>query len=265
MNKELLDTAIKAALQAGKEILEIYRNGNFQVIEKADTSPLTLADRRAHQVIKELLSECSLPILSEEGKAISYQERKNWEIFWMVDPLDGTKEFLKRNGEFTVNIALVKGNRPVLGVVYAPALGEIYYASESTGSVKVHVKDDGTLGESKVLNPEDTAADRDYIVVVASRSHMSEETKVFIEKIFFEKEIKTVSKGSSLKLCLVAEGKADIYPRFAPTMEWDTAAGQAIVEFSGGKVLDTEWNPLRYNKENLLNPYFIALRKGYEL
>jgi 3'(2'), 5'-bisphosphate nucleotidase len=262
---ELLNIAIKAALQAGKEILEVYRSGNFQISEKADASPLTLADRRAHQVIKELLSVFNLPILSEEGKAIPYQERKNWEIFWIVDPLDGTKEFIKRNGEFTVNIALVKGNRPILGVVYAPALGELYYASETSGSVKVHVKDDGTLGEPEVLNPERTAADRDYIVVVASRSHMSEETKAFIEKISSKKEVKTVSKGSSLKLCLVAEGEADVYPRFAPTMEWDTAAGQAVVEFSGGKVLDTEGNPLRYNKENLLNPYFIALRKGYEL
>ena len=260
-----LDVAIKAAIKAGKEILKVYRSGDFQISEKADASPLTLADKRAHQVIKEFLSEYGLPILSEEGKAISYRERKSWETFWMVDPLDGTKEFIKRNGEFTVNIALIKGNKPILGVVYAPALGELYYASASSGSVKVKVEDDGALGEPEVLNPERTAAGRDYIVVVASRSHMSEEMKEFIEKISSKKEVKTVSKGSSLKLCLVAEGKADVYPRFAPTMEWDTAAGQAVVEFSGGKVLDTEGSPLRYNKENLLNPYFIALRKGYEL
>jgi len=263
--EKFLDIAVKAAFEAGKEVLKIYNSEDFQVTEKADSSPLTLADRQSHCVIKEILSQCGLPILSEEGKEIPYSERSKWELFWMVDPLDGTKEFIKRNGEFTVNIALIKENRPILGVVYAPVLGELYCASETTGSLKFCVEDSNLLGEPKILNPEKAASNRDYIVVVASRSHMSEETKAFIEKISSGREVRTVSKGSSLKLCLVAEGKADVYPRFAPTMEWDTAAGQAVVEFSGGKVIDTKGNSLRYNKENLLNPYFVALRKGYGL
>ncbi|WP_456456366.1 3'(2'),5'-bisphosphate nucleotidase CysQ [Thermovibrio sp.] len=262
-----LQLAIRAALLAGKEILKVYKDGNFQIDIKSDKSPLTLADKKSHQVIKGVLSESGLPILSEEGRDIPYEERKNWETFWVVDPLDGTKEFIKGNGEFTVNIALVKERRPILGVVYAPVLRELYYASEDVAATKLYVNYNGVLGKPEVLNPETTAANRDYTVVVASRSHMSEETKAFIEEVISksDKEVKTVSKGSSLKFCLVAEGKADVYPRFAPTMEWDTAAGQAIVEFSGGGIFDIERKPLEYNKECLVNPYFLAFRKGYEL
>ncbi len=261
-----LQLAMRAALLAGKEILKVYRDRDFQIDMKADKSPLTLADKKSHQAIKEFLSESGLPILSEEGKNIPYEERKDWETFWVVDPLDGTKEFIKGNGEFTVNIALIKKGRPVLGVVYAPVLRELYYASKDVATAKLYVKHNEVLGKPEVLNPEMTAANRDYLVVVASRSHMSEETKAFIEEVVSksDKGVKTVSKGSSLKFCLVAEGKADIYPRFAPTMEWDTAAGQAIVEFSGGKVLNIERKPLEYNKECLINPYFLAFRKGYE-
>jgi len=262
-----LKSAISAALRAGREIMEVYSKGELSSWEKADNSPLTEADVRSHRVIVEGLKSFNFPILSEEGKDIPYVERREWEKFWLVDPLDGTKEFLKRNGEFTVNIALIKDKTPVLGVVYAPALDLLYYGFKG-GAFKVErastlsLEEIFTKGKSLPLQ----GGSQGKLRVVASRSHLSEETEEFIEELKKGKEVELVSVGSSLKLCYVAEGKADVYPRFAPTMEWDTAAGQAVVEASGGKVLDAKsLRPLTYNKESLLNPYFIALRKGYEL
>ncbi|WP_457681384.1 3'(2'),5'-bisphosphate nucleotidase CysQ [Thermovibrio sp.] len=233
--------------------------------EKSDSSPLTLADREVHAIIKEILLRTDLSILSEEGRDVPYQERKSWKAFCLIDPLDGTKEFIKRNGEFTVNISLVEEGKPVLGVVYAPAVGELYYASKFAEPRKATVREDGFLSAPTTLRPDVTVSGRDYTVIVASRSHMSEETKAFMKDLSRKGKVGIISKGSSLKLCLVAEGKADVYPRFGPTMEWDTAAGQAIVGFSGGKVVVLNGRPLSYNKKDLGNPHFLAVRKCYEL
>ena len=271
----LLLISIKAAINAGKAVLNVYNSKEFSVKEKEDKSPLTEADLRSQKAILPFLSKTDFPILSEEGKNVPYFERKSWERFWLVDPLDGTKEFIKRNGEFTVNIALIEDGIPVLGVVYAPVIGELYFALRGLGAYKLESsgiseieKEDidlkNILDSSKFL--PSSLSNQGEVTVVASRSHMSKETEGFIKKLEEKySTVKTVSKGSSLKLCLVAEGKADVYPRFAPTMEWDTGAGQAIVEISGGKVVDAQTGEsLKYNKESLLNPHFIALRKGYE-
>ncbi|WP_456436024.1 3'(2'),5'-bisphosphate nucleotidase CysQ [Thermovibrio ammonificans] len=258
--EELLNLALKASLDAGKEILDVYGSGSTEVWEKQDRSPLTEADLRSHRVIMNYLRETGYPILSEEGKDIPYEERRQWSRFWLVDPLDGTKEFLKRNGEFTVNVALVENGKPILGVVHAPALGVTYFAGVGKGAFKV--ESEGSPKRLPLFSPVEGV-----VRVVASRSHLSEETERFVESLKgkFER-VEFVAVGSSLKLCMVAEGKADIYPRFAPTMEWDTAAGQAIVEGAGGRVVNAQTGkPLLYNKENLLNPYFIAYRGGYEL
>lgn len=249
--KTLLNYAIKAAESADIEILKVYRSNDFQAEAKGDNSPLTLADRNAHHIITETLAPTNLPILSEEGRNIPYAERKDWEYFWLVDPLDGTKEFLKRNDEFTVNIALIHNGVPVLGVVSVPVSGEVYYASGPEGAF---VKRQGVVAQLPKRSPVDLSAAG--LRVVASRSHMSEETQAFVDRL---KDPLLVSKGSSLKFTLLAEGKADVYPRFAPTMEWDTAAAHALVSAVGLKVyehgVDSE---LLYNKENLLNPWFLV-------
>lgn len=260
--KELLLLAIKAALKAGDEILKVYES-DFAVEHKEDHSPLTLADQKAHESICELLKTTTFPVLSEEGKQIGYSERKGWEYFWMVDPLDGTKEFIKRNGEFTVNIALIHRQKAILGVVYVPVTKVMYFAAENTGSFKLQISGiledsiEGILSQSfrlPIANPHKK------FVVVASRSHLSEETEMFIDGLKqAHGEIEFISSGSSVKLCLVAEGAADVYPRFAPTMEWDTAAGQAVCEFAGKRVIDYKTNKsLLYNKESLLNSWFIV-------
>jgi len=244
-------TAIEAAEEASKVILEVYNSDNFGAEAKGDNSPLTLADRKAHGVIAVILEATNLPILSEEGKNIPYEERKSWEYFWMVDPLDGTKEFIKRNGEFTVNIALIHHGTPILGVVAVPVTGEIFYALQGHG---VHVKKNGHI--EKVPARQKWNLEQPGLRVVASRSHMSDETQAFINTL---KEPTLVSKGSSLKFMLLVESKADVYPRYAPTMEWDTAAAHAIVNEAGMKVFEAGTDhELRYNKENLLNPYFLV-------
>ena len=249
--QDLLDLAKKAALAAGAEILRIYESGDFAIEAKSDDSPLTLADKAAHEKIMSFLVETKIPILSEEGRDIAYEERSNWEYFWMVDPLDGTKEFIKKNGEFTVNIALIHKGESILGVVYPPVIGEIYWALKGEGAFK---ESNGSIVR---LNTTKKTLTEFGVRVVASRSHMSKETEEYMAQ-FSEAEI--VSKGSSLKFLLVASGEADVYPRFAPTMEWDTAAAHAIVTEAGGSVVLTdELTPLTYNKENLLNPSFIAL------
>ena len=253
----LTETAIKAAIKAGKEILDVYYNSDFGVEFKSDNSPLTLADKRAHEVIVEHLIPTNIPILSEEGKTISFDERKNRELFWLVDPLDGTKEFIKRNNEFTVNIALIEGQTPIAGVVYVPVTKVLYWADEN-GSFKAHVENENELINDIEQLP--ISSERENFVIVGSKSHMNRETEEFIKSIDTKgKAIEMVSKGSSLKLCMVAEGNADIYPRLGPTMEWDTAAGHAIVIFAGKQVYQFEnKKPLIYNKENLLNPWFVV-------
>lgn len=260
--KQLLFTSIKASLKAGEEILKVYES-DFAVEQKDDQSPLTLADKNAHDIISENLIETKLPVLSEEGKSVDYAERSRWEYFWMVDPLDGTKEFVKRNGEFTVNIALIHQQRSILGVIYVPVTKTLYFAAEDIGSFKLEIVDiiaddiDGIILQSIKL-PIDNLHKK--FTVIASRSHLSEETKMFIDGLrTAHKEVDFISSGSSIKLCLVAEGSADVYPRFAPTMEWDTAAGQAICEVAGKKVIDYTTNrTLLYNKPDLINNWFIV-------
>ncbi|MCF6185271.1 MAG: 3'(2'),5'-bisphosphate nucleotidase CysQ [Bacteroidales bacterium] len=262
--KDLILTAIKASVQAGKAILKVYESNDFHTSIKADNSPLTQADKNAHNVIMQILQTTNLPVLSEEGKDIPYSERKDWELFWLVDPLDGTKEFIKKNGDFTVNIALIENNIPVAGVIYIPVNGILYFAEKSIGAYKMDYLQWMGLEienlEFLIDISEKLPVDKTEIfTVVGSRSHMNDETKEAFEKL--EKEhgkIEIISRGSSLKLCMIAEGKADSYPRFGPTMEWDIAAGHAIVTAAGGSVTKIDSSPLNYNKENLLNPYFIA-------
>jgi 3'(2'), 5'-bisphosphate nucleotidase len=261
----LIKEAIIAALSAGREILAVYGGSSFEVEFKSDNSPLTIADKKAHKIISQKLEKTGIPLLSEESRTIPFEQRKTWDIFWLIDPLDGTKEFIKRNGEFTVNIALIQKNRPVLGVIFAPVLKKIYFGYNKQASVFENIdlsKNDTDLLALIQWNSVGLPihSQREEYIVVASRSHLSEETKEFVDELDKEKgNIKMASIGSSLKLCLIAEGKADIYPRYAPTMEWDTAAGHAIVEAAGGVVLEAYKNSsLIYNKENQLNPWFIA-------
>jgi 3'(2'), 5'-bisphosphate nucleotidase len=248
------------AVAAGKKILEIYHDSDFsQVVDfKADQSPLTLADKASHEVIVAGLKKHfpDIPIISEEGKDIAYDERKAWDPFWLVDPLDGTKEFIKRNGQFTVNIALIHQGRPVIGVIYTPVTEELYYASQKNyaSDVEPGAYKRETSGEAYPIAVRQSFQDK---VAVRSSSHASEEEEAVLSKYGVTESI---SRGSSLKFCMVAEGKADIYYRHGPTMEWDTAAGQAVVEGAGGKVLKGAGpEPFTYNKESLLNGSFLVL------
>lgn len=251
---------INAISTAGKAILDIYESGDFGVEMKSDHSPLTLADKAAHNIIMEVLKDTDYPILSEEGRAIPYEERKGWGDFWLVDPLDGTKEFIKKNGEFTINVAYIHRGRAYTGFVYAPVLEDFYLGINEQLAMKFKLKAGTQIKElpasCKVLKVKEV---QEEVMVVASRSHFNKETESYIEEL--KKEYKTVdfmSKGSSLKLVMVAEGTAHIYPRFGPTMEWDTAAAHAVVSAAGGQVTTPEGKPLLYNKEDLLNPYFIV-------
>ena len=275
---KLILTTILAAKRAGEAILEVY-DSDFAVEQKDDKSPLTLADKRSHEIIENVLEQTvtannsTVPILSEEGKEIPYDERIKWEYFWLVDPLDGTKEFVKRNGEFTVNIALIHKHKPVLGIIYIPVKDVFYFAAINFGAYKL--ENSGILTEN--LSIEElidksqklplNSNDKTTLTVIGSRSHTSEEFTEFVKQLNQKHEnVEFISSGSSLKLCLVAEGKADVYPRFGPTMEWDTAAGQAIVEQAKGTVMEAETNePLNYNKSNLLNPFFIVSGQGFSL
>lgn len=254
-----LDIAINASLIAGKSILEVYKNEKIDSDLKSDLSPLTLADKNSHDEIVKILEKTGLPILSEEGKNISFEERKNWKMFWLVDPLDGTKEFIKKNGDFTVNIALIEDNKPVLGVIYVPVTKEIYFAAKGRGAFISKLKSEEEFNYNTAIKLP-IKIKRDSYVIVASRSHLNDETKEYISKIEQKKEnVELLSRGSSLKICMVAEGKADIYPRFGPTMEWDVAAGHAIAIEAGCSFTQSdEQTPIKYNKENLLNPYFIV-------
>ncbi|MDJ0646945.1 MAG: 3'(2'),5'-bisphosphate nucleotidase CysQ [Flavobacteriaceae bacterium] len=263
MLKEELRIAIKAVIEAGVEILKVYES-DFDHELKDDKSPLTLADKKANDVINSYLQKTSIPIISEENKQVNYDVRKNWTSCWIVDPLDGTKEFIKRNGEFTVNIALVENGKPILGIIYVPVKKTLYFGNvKSKASFRKVLSDpkesvDAILDEAEPIQYR--AAQSNLIRVVASRSHMNQETENFIANLTAEnKKVEIISQGSSLKFCLVAEGNADIYPRFAPTMEWDTAAAQAICNAIGVHVISQETKkPLIYNKENLLNPWFLV-------
>jgi len=242
---------VAIAKEAGGAIMQIYSQ-DFEVEYKQDKSPLTLADKKANDIIENSLNQLTvnLPILSEEGKSIPYEERMHWEYFWLIDPLDGTKEFVKKNGEFTVNIALIHKDKPVLGVVYAPVLDICYWAKQGKGAFK-----DGNKLPLKAVNQNKTYN------IVASRSHMSSDTQTFIDSINTNKVKKLISIGSSLKICLVAEGEADIYPRLAPTMEWDTGAAHAIIQESGKSIksyVNFQYLEFLYNKKKLLNCNFVA-------
>lgn len=279
--KTLLQTALLASLEAGEEIMRIYTDPkqDFGIERKADNSPLTLADKASHRVIMNYLAATPIPVLSEEGRHLPYEERSGWDCLWVVDPLDGTKEFIKKNGEFTVNVALVQQGAPVLGVVYVPATRVLYYGMVGEGAWKCTVPALGSgLPEADSLAaflsqgaPSDGKAPfggeqlpvgrgHDVFTVVASRSHMSPETQAYIQEMErVHGQVRTVSSGSSIKICLVAEGVADAYPRYAPTMEWDTAAGDAVARAAGRAMRNAEnGKPLLYNKPDLLNPWFLV-------
>lgn len=265
--ESLLKVALEAAIQAGKGIMEIYsdENADFGVEKKSDNSPLTIADKKSDKIISSYLSKTGIPVLGEEIKNSPYEERKNWDCLWVVDPLDGTKEFIKRNGEFTVNIALVEKSAPILGVIYVPVKQTVYFGYAGFGSRKaegISASDniDEIIARSRQMPVSDSEG-RAY-TIVASRSHLSPETEEFINKKRQEyPQLVTVSAGSSLKICLVCEGNAEVYPRFAPTMEWDTAAGDGIARAMGLKCTHVDGNtPLSYNKADLTNPWFIIER-----
>lgn len=249
-HSEVLPKLIEICVSAGDAIMEIY-NTDFEIDTKSDDSPVTTADLAAHTVIKDALSQLTpnIPQLSEESADIPYDTRKTWNSYWLIDPLDGTKEFIKKNGEFTVNIALIENHEPVMGVVHVPAKNITYYASRDAGAYKRDA--DGTNHFLQARKETPTAP-----VVVASRSHRGAELEAYLQKLG---EHEVTSMGSSLKLCLVAEGEADLYPRIGLTSEWDTGAAQAIVEIAGGEVVKLDRSPLRYNTKNeYLNPYFLV-------
>lgn len=259
---QLLDKAITATLYAGAKIRDIYSSPDFDVQVKNDMTPITIADRQAHFEILNKLESTGLPVLSEEGDQTSYSVRQHWDLFWLVDPLDGTKEFIKRNDEFTVNIALIEGGKPVAGVIYAPVTGELYAGIQGIGSFKLfHPSEDCTF-QTIILSgtklPEKTVAGE--FVVAISRSHTNRETEAYIETLRkAHPVVRIVNKGSSLKICMVAEGTADVYPKIGKTMEWDTAAGHAIVRAAGKNIICPDTNAeLTYNKEDLCNPNFIV-------
>jgi len=261
--KNNLALAIQASLEAGKAILEVYSSNEFNIEIKGDDSPLTKADKNANDVINSYLIKTPIPIISEENKQLDFSERKDWDTCWIVDPLDGTKEFIKRNGEFTVNIALIKNGAPILGVIYVPVSKTLYFTSDDARrSYKIDLEDENVTVEYIFENASEIKPQIEkpsVVKIVGSRSHLNDDTKAFISEIEKNNKVEIVSKGSSLKFCLVAEGKANIYPRYAPTMEWDTAAGQAICQAVGVNVIDNNTKkPLQYNKENLLNPYFLV-------
>lgn len=274
--ENLILATLRAAKRAGEAILEVY-DSDFAVGQKDDKSPLTLADKRSHETIAGVLEQTitvnnsTVPILSEEGRDIPYDERKKWEYFWLVDPLDGTKEFVRRNGEFTVNIALIHKHKPVLGIIYIPVKDVFYFAAINFGTYKLEtsetITDDLSI-EALISKSQRLPLDNNNktsLTIIGSRSHTSEEFSEFVKRLEAKYgNVEFISSGSSLKLCIVAEGKADVYPRFGPTMEWDTAAGQAIVEQADGSVIDIQTRkPLRYNKDSLLNPFFIVSRQGF--
>ena len=264
---ERLQQVVAIAIAAGEEILDVYA-GEFEVEVKGDGSPLTEADRRAHELIHRRLRQLdpAIPVLSEESGAKAFAARRGWSRFWLVDPLDGTKEFVKRSDQFTVNIALIEGDRPVLGVVHAPVSKVSYYAAANFSETAAGAAA-GPAGASKVgPGPQDKAVpirvkkfDRKKAVMAASRAHSGAAVEAYRARLADEVEqVEVIGMGSSLKICLVAEGLADIYPRLGPTSEWDTAAAHCVLESAGGSLTTLAGAPLKYNKENILNPWFLA-------
>jgi 3'(2'), 5'-bisphosphate nucleotidase len=265
-----LYTAVKCSLAAGDAILAVYDSADLQVEKKADDSPLTLADRRSDDIIKAAIGVFGIPVLSEEGRDIPFAERKRWPRMWIVDPLDGTKEFIKRNGEFTVNIALAEGGIPTLGVIYVPVADSLYFSDLELGAFKIDgcrnagidaIDTLASLIDKALRLPLEQDADRPF-TIMGSRSHATPELEAYVDAMRRTyDQVDFISAGSSLKICRVAEGLADVYPRLGPTMEWDTAAGQAIAVASGARVVrHDDGTPLAYNKENLLNPWFVVSR-----
>ena len=270
-----LQTAIVGAITAGRTILEVYDSTDMGVEKKADDSPLTRADRRSHEIITAAIGGFSIPVLSEEGRDIPFAERRQWPRMWIVDPLDGTKEFIKRNGEFTVNIALAEEGVPTMGVIYVPVTDTLYFADQArgafmrsacaaTGVDKASATHQGGLDDiiaASVRLPVPKDPERPF-TVMGSRSHATPELTAYVAAMREKHgDVDFISAGSSLKICKVAEGKADVYPRLGPTMEWDTAAGQAIAVASGARVVRHDnGEPLSYNKADLLNPWFVVER-----
>ena len=256
-----LKLAIEASIKAGKKILEIYTSDDFNLDYKDDNSPLTLADIASNEIIENILRTSNIPILSEEGNILDYQQRKDFKHLWIVDPLDGTKEFIKKNDEFTVNIALVENQKPILGVIYAPALKVLYFSEEKFGSYKLELKTSilSSLDYSRAIKLP-VSINKNSYGVVTSRSHLDEETLSYIENLKnIRSNVKSIPIGSSLKFCLLAEGTADCYPRFSPCMEWDTAAGQIICKEAGFELIDQTTNTeMLYNREDLLNNSFVV-------
>ena len=254
-----LKLAIDAAIQAGKKIIEIYNSDDFNLEYKLDDSPLTIADTASNKIIKNILDASNIPILSEEGNILDFNNRKNLKHLWVVDPLDGTKEFIKKNNEFTVNISLIENSVPVIGVIYAPALNVLYFSEKKLGAYKVFITNLDEFDHSNALRLPLVKKFKEY-KVLTSRSHLNDNTLDYIDNLKVNNlKVVSVPMGSSLKFCLLAEGLADCYPRFSPCMEWDTAAGQIICDEAGFKVIDLKtMKPIVYNRENLINNYFIA-------
>ena len=254
-HNDMIKIASEAALMAGEEIMKIYNDSEFiDFKKKKDNSPLTKADRASHNIISKILKNTKIEIISEEKKIAEFDKRKKWKYYWLVDPLDGTKEFIKKNGEFTVNIALVKNNIPYIGIVYCPTFKTLYWNDPKTGSYKKHINNVIKLKKREEINFKDP-----NLRVVTSRSHMNEETEGFLTKL---NKPQIVPVGSSLKILFLAENNADIYPRYGPTMEWDTAAAHAIANGSNVKLFKSnDKSEISYNKKNLLNPFFLAYPK----
>ena len=252
----LLEETSRIARRAGDAILEIYQDVDPGVTYKSDDSPLTRADLASHRIIAADLNTLTpeIPLLSEEGADCAFHERCDWHRFWLVDPLDGTKEFIRRNGEFTVNIALIENGAPVLGIVHVPTRSRTFSGAVGLGAWCREEGADASQEQRQTIRAAGTGDDE--LAVAASRSHPGPHLAAFLGEL---PKHRLISMGSSLKLCMVAEGQADLYPRLGPTMEWDTAAAHAVVAAAGGRVLDFDGNPLRYNKEDLHNPYFIVL------
>jgi 3'(2'), 5'-bisphosphate nucleotidase len=260
---DLTDIAIQAAIRAGEKITDVYSSVDFNIQFKKDNTPVTIADRNAHDEIVKILEITQLPVLSEEGIHLSFDERKDWDLFWLVDPLDGTKEFIKRNDEFTVNIALIQKNTPIAGVIYAPVTGELFVGIPETGAWKLINPPETCTFQFMQQSGEKLPAEKissEYIIAI-SRSHINPETLEYIEKLRkIHRSFKLINMGSSLKICRIAEGNATIYPKLGQTMEWDTAAGHAIVKAAGKNIYLTDLKTeLSYNKENLQNPHFIVV------
>ncbi|MEZ5500329.1 MAG: 3'(2'),5'-bisphosphate nucleotidase CysQ [Steroidobacteraceae bacterium] len=246
----MIEQIVELVDRAGAAIMEVYASGDLRVAEKADSSPLTEADLRSHRLITAGLErlEPRYPVLSEESAAVPYAERRRWQRYWLVDPLDGTRDFLSRNGEFTVNVALVENHRAILGVVGVPAQGLIYHGELGHGAFRRE--------RMQPARPIVVSRCADPVRIVGSRSHRGSSLDAFLARVPAHE---LLAVGSALKFCLVAEGRADVYPRLGPTCEWDTAAAQAVLESAGGKVVTLDGADLGYNsKEELLNPHFVA-------